>query len=194
MLEGESRVDDAFEATTAADAVKEAVTRQRTWSPWTSGFSTARATASMRPFAFCGPTLNVVAPIMAMDGGQDIAARAVGGRRARFVLKDPDLSDLMSWLRAMAGGSVLIGPDVEYSMTNGVRRRSADLPPALDQLTPGDLETLEVLAASETTKRVAQRVGVTEKTVRSQLSDVFTKLSTIGCRRRCSPQRLALQP
>jgi DNA-binding NarL/FixJ family response regulator len=195
MLEGESWVDEVFEATTAADAVKEAVTQRVHMVVMDVRFPDGDGDGIDATARIVRALPDVVVLIMTMDGDQDTVVRAMEAGAHGFVLKDLDPEDLMSSLRAIAGGSVVIGPNVEYSMINGGRRRSADLPAPLDQLTPRELETLTLLAASETTTRIARRLGVTEKTVRNQLSAIFTKLGVHDrVQAALLAQRLGLKP
>jgi len=193
MLEGESWVERVVEATTVAEAVREAVVHRvhmvvmDVRLPDGDGVdATARIVRALP---------EVVVLVMTMDGDQDVVARAMEAGARGFVLKDLDPCDLVSSLRAMAGGIVVLDPNLGRSVIAGARRQAAELPPPLDQLTPRELETLSLLAASETTARIARRLGVAEKTVRNQLSGIFTKL---GVHDRVQAvllaQRLGLRP
>src|SRR5690349_5762755 len=122
MLEGESWVDEVFEATTAADAVKEAVTRRVHLVVmdvrFPDGDGDGDGDGIDATVRILRALPSVVVLIMTMDGDQDIVARAMAAGAHGFVLKDLDPDDLMSSLRAVASGSVVIGPNVDYFMIN----------------------------------------------------------------------------
>ena len=70
----------------------------------------------------------------------------------------------------------MIGPHAGVSVLTGARRDPAQLPPPLDGLTARELEVLTMLAASRTTAEIGRRLGLSQKTVRNQLSAIFAKL------------------
>jgi DNA-binding NarL/FixJ family response regulator len=172
-LEGEQWVGEVVEAMTVAAAVKEAVASKPDLVvmdvrlPDGNGIEATRRILRVRPEA--------TVLILTMDGDHDLVAQALEAGAHGFLLKDLDASDLAASLRAVAGGSVVLGPNVEPALTSsqggGARR-----PPPLDRLTDRELEVLSLLAASATTARIARDLGVTEKTVRNQLTAIFGKL------------------
>ena len=174
MLESEPWVDAVFEATTVADAVREAVTRHADVVVMDVRLPDGDGIEATRRIVRALPDAMVL--IVTMDGDEDIVAQAMDAGAHGFVLKDLDPGDLMASLRAVAGGGVVLGPHVGAAMIAGARRRPTGLSPPLDQLTPRELEILTLLAAAESTTRIARRLGVTEKTVRNQLSGIFGKL------------------
>jgi DNA-binding NarL/FixJ family response regulator len=173
-LEGESWVEEVFEATTVADAVMEAVTRQPSLVvmdvrlPDGDGIDATRRIVRSLP--------DVMVLILTMDEDDSVVARAMDAGAHGFLLKDLDTHDLVASLRAVAGGSTVLGPRVGAAVMAGRRPGPARLPAPLDRLTKRELEILTLLAASESTSRIARRLGVSEKTVRNQLSGIFTKL------------------
>lgn len=174
ILEGESWVEEVFEAPTVAEAVREAVTRRVHVVVMDVRLPDGDGIDATQRILRALPDATVL--IMTMDGDEETVARAMAAGAHGFVLKDLDPLDLMASLRAVAGGSVVLGPRVGAAMIAGARRRPTELPPPLDTLTPRELEILTLLAASETTARIGRRLGVSEKTVRNQLSGIFTKL------------------
>jgi two-component system nitrate/nitrite response regulator NarL len=174
ILEGEPWVKEVLEATTVAGAVREAVTRRvdvvvmDVRLPDGDGIEATRRIVQALPDA--------MVLIVTMDCDEDLVARAMDAGAHGFVLKDLDPRDLVASLRAVAGGGTVLGPHVGKSILAGGRRPAAGLPPPLDQLTPRELEILTMIVAAQTTTHIARRLGVTEKTVRNQLSGMFSKL------------------
>lgn len=172
-LEGEPWVGEVVQATTVASAVKEAVTRKPDLVVMDVRLPDGDGIEATRRILRVLPEATVL--ILTMDGDNDLVAQALDAGAHGFLLKDLDASDLAASLRAVAGGSVVLGPNVEPTLTTSPRGGPRRLPP-LDRLTDRELQVLSLLAASATTARIAHELGVTEKTVRNQLTAIFSKL------------------
>ena len=176
MLDGEAWVEDVFEARTVADAVKEAVTRRvhviamdiELCDDEGDGIEATRRIVRALPDA------KVL--MVTMKDDENLVIRAIGAGARGYVLKDVDPETLIDSLRAVAGGGMVLGPRVGLTAITSSRREPTQLPPPLDRLTPRELEILTLLAAAETNVRIARQLGLREKTVRNQLTSVFTKL------------------
>src|SRR3954453_14742317 len=88
FLEGESWVDEVLEATTAADAVKVAVTGRAHMVVMDVRFPDGDGIDATVRILRAAPS--VVVLIMTMDGDQDTVARAMEAGARGFVLKDLD--------------------------------------------------------------------------------------------------------
>lgn len=174
MLEGEPWVAEVAEAATVAEAIKEAVTRQvhvvamDVTLPDGDGIDATCRILRARP--------DVRVLVLTMSDDEDIVARAINGGACGYLLKDTDPETVIDSLRTVAAGGTVLGPRIRLAgLTTG--QRQAPGPPApLDQLTPREYEILTLLAAGESNARIARKLGVTEKTVRNQLTSVFSKL------------------
>ncbi len=173
MLEGEPWVEAVAEAATVADAVKEAVTQQvhvvamDVTLPDGDGIDATRRIVRARPDA------RVL--VLTMSDDEDIVARAFDAGARGYLLKDTDPETVIDSLRTVAAGGVVLGPRIGLAVFGTGQRQPARLPP-LDQLTQREYEILTLLATGESNARIARQVGVTEKTVRNQLTNVFSKL------------------
>jgi two-component system nitrate/nitrite response regulator NarL len=181
LLVDEPWVREVLEAQTPAEAVREAVTH--------------RVDVVVMDVRFCDKDGNirsedgidatrrivqalpdVMVLIVTMDADEGLVARAIEAGAHGLVLKDLDPLDLVASLRAVAGGGTVLGPHVGKAILTGGRRPATVLPPPLDQLTPRELEILTMVVAAQSTTHIARRLGVSEKTVRNQLSGMFSKL------------------
>ena len=70
----------------------------------------------------------------------------------------------------------MLGPRIGSVILNNLRRTPAVLPPPFDALSVRELDILALLASGDSNARIAHHLGVSEKTVRNQLSIVFVKL------------------
>ena len=94
----------------------------------------------------------------------------------RDTLKGAGPVEIERALRAVAAGEVLLAPAIAanaVAMLTGSRRRGPDPFPSL---TEREREVLELVAEGLDNRRIAQRLALSEKTVRNHLSTVLTKL------------------
>jgi DNA-binding NarL/FixJ family response regulator len=98
--------------------------------------------------------------------------------RVGYLLKDRilDLSTLTDALRRLEEGETVIDPTI-VSRVLGRRRQGGDLA----RLTPRELEVLALLARGKTNRVIADELFISEKTVASHVSHIFTKLG-VGTR------------
>lgn len=174
MLEGEPWVAEVAEAATVAEAVKEAVTQQVQVVAMDVALPDGDGIDATRRILRVCPGVRILVLTMADD--EDIVARAFDAGARGYLLKDTDPQFVIDSLRAVAAGGVVLGPRIGLAVLKAVQRQPARLPPPLDQLTPRESEILSLLAAGQSNARIARQVGVTEKTVRNQLTNVFSKL------------------
>jgi DNA-binding NarL/FixJ family response regulator len=70
----------------------------------------------------------------------------------------------------------LVREVVRGNVFHAFARRAAAEPPALHDLTARELEILQLVASGNSNRRIAQRLWVTEQTVKFHLSNVYRKL------------------
>ncbi len=96
-----------------------------------------------------------------------------------FLLKDSEPERLVDGVRTVARGEALLAPAVTRRLiehyTAAPRRHSA-LRGTLAELTERELELLALLARGLSNAELAERLGLTEATVKSHLSSTFAKL------------------
>ncbi|MEV6630464.1 response regulator transcription factor [Actinoplanes sp. NPDC051470] len=174
LLESEPWIEEITEARSVAEAIKEAVTRRVHLVIMDVRLPDGDGVEATRRIVRALPEAAVL--VMTMDNDVDLVARAMEAGAHGFVLKDLDPADFLNSLRAVASGSVVIGPHAGVRVRAGTRSGPAGLPPPLDSLTTREIEILTMLAASGTTADIGRRLGVSQKTVRNQLSAIFVKI------------------
>jgi DNA-binding NarL/FixJ family response regulator len=99
-----------------------------------------------------------------------------------FLLKDTLASDLLSALRAVAAGDSVIAPAATRRLVERfLPTAETPHPPAqtkLDELTPREREVLGLIARGLSNAEVAQRMHLSEGTVKSHVGRVLTKLGS----------------
>jgi two-component system, NarL family, nitrate/nitrite response regulator NarL len=181
LLVDEPWVKEVREAKTAADAVREAVTHRVDVVAMDVRFrdkdgQLLRETGIDATRRIVQALPDAMVLIVTMDPDVDLVATAMDAGAHGLVLKDMDPLVLVASLRTVAGGGTVLGPHVAKAVLTGGRRPATVLPPPLDQLTPRELEILTMIVAAQSTTHIARRLGVSEKTVRNQLSGMFSKL------------------
>jgi DNA-binding NarL/FixJ family response regulator len=106
-----------------------------------------------------------------------IEAALRGGARG-FVQKDAPVDVVLRAVRAVASGRLWFQPDVLRANAGDApaRRRSPKLP----ALTDRERDLVRLVGEGLRNEEIARRMGVTEKTVRNQLTGVFDKLGVAG--------------
>ena len=90
-----------------------------------------------------------------------------------YLLKDAEPDDITRALRDASAGGVPLSPRAAVALLPANRPRAE---PAQAALSPREREVLALVAAGLPNKSVARRLGITEKTVKSHLTRVFTIL------------------
>jgi DNA-binding NarL/FixJ family response regulator len=95
---------------------------------------------------------------------------AVRAGAAGYVYKDIDPPALVAAIRAVHAGHVLLHPDVARLLSAG------DIQPAGVRLTAREREVLAELAQGRSNREIARVFAVSEKTVKSHVSAILSKL------------------
>lgn len=95
-----------------------------------------------------------------------------------FLLKNAPPEDLIEAVRVVADGDALLAPSVTRRLIAEFMKQpvSTDLEPALHVLTERERETLQLVAQGLTNAEIAERLFVGESTVKTHVSNIFSKL------------------
>jgi NarL family two-component system response regulator YdfI len=110
----------------------------------------------------------------------DLMLRGLRAGARSFLLKDTDRQTLFHTIRAAAQGETLLQPDILARVLTHTQQPAPNLQspvssPPLD-LTERELEVLTAVARGDRNKEIARRLGVTERTVKAHLTNVYNKL------------------
>ena len=92
-----------------------------------------------------------------------------------YLLKDCRAEELLGALRSVAVGGAHLEREVTLALMRGLRANQRTRP-QLDELTPRETEVLREIASGRSNKEIARKLGIKEKTVKTHVSNVLSKL------------------
>jgi DNA-binding NarL/FixJ family response regulator len=127
-----------------------------------------------RRIVACCPRAAVIVLTMLDDDASVFAALRAGARG--YLLKGADQDAIRRAVHAAAAGEAVFGAGVATRVLDfmtGVPQAAA---PAFPQLTDREREVLEFIAQGRTNTTIAARLGLSEKTIRNNVSGILAKL------------------
>jgi len=98
-----------------------------------------------------------------------------------YLLKDVSPGQLVETIRGVAKGSSYIPPRLMSSVFQEINRMSVKNEPSRriddNQLTPREVEVLQLVARGSSNRSIAQKLFISEKTVKNHLYRIFQKLN-----------------
>jgi DNA-binding NarL/FixJ family response regulator len=116
-----------------------------------------------------------VAVVALTSFGEETRVRAaLEAGASGYLLKDADADEVAVAVRVADRGELQLDPLLARALLESPRAAAGDLG---DELTPRELDVLRLLGAGETNKAIAAALGITERTARSHVSSILSKLS-----------------
>ena len=111
-------------------------------------------------------------PVVELVDDPAAAARAVSRGARAVLLHNASLRRIHMTLRAVAEGLFIVDDEIAEQVVPNVRGRVELIEP----LTTRELEVAQLLACGLTNKEIAQRLGITDHTVKFHINGVLRKL------------------
>ena len=113
-------------------------------------------------------------------GSDEYVVESLRAGASGFLLKDAPAEDLVEAIRSVAAGEALLAPSVTRRLLDRVASRlpraNEDTIPALSELTDREMEVLKLLARGLSNAEIAEKLVVSETTVKTHVSRVLAKL------------------
>jgi DNA-binding NarL/FixJ family response regulator len=114
----------------------------------------------------------------------ELVLRALQAGAAAYLLKDLPATELVHALRAVAGGQTILQPAAAGRILTALTRQVSPreiAPEPAERLTERETDVLRLMAAGLRNRDIADRLVVSEATVKTHVNNIFAKL---GCRDR----------
>lgn len=122
------------------------------------------------------PHIAVIVLTMFDDDDSVFAAMRAGARG--YLLKGTNQADVVRAIALVGSGGALFGPTIAARVVDYFgRNRQAAAPAVFPELTDREREILALVAAGKANPEIALRLGITDKTVRNHVSNIFAKLA-----------------
>ncbi|WP_433215501.1 response regulator [Dactylosporangium sp. CS-047395] len=130
--------------------------------------------AATERIAAAMPHVRVLVLSMADDDDSVFAAVRAGARG--YVLKGARRMEIIRSIRVVADGEAIFGPAIATRMMGFFAGLDRTAPDPFPELTQRERQILGHIARHLTNPQIAERLGVSQKTVRNHVSNIFTKL------------------
>ena len=118
------------------------------------------------------PEVAVLVLTSALDDRMVIPAVRAGA--AGYVLKTVSSSELVEAVRNVAAGKPVLHPEITRMLMREVRRGPGSI--GGESFTQREMEVLSLIAHHMTNKEIARELGISEKTVKTHVSNILSKL------------------
>jgi DNA-binding NarL/FixJ family response regulator len=132
----------------------------------------------------------LVLTVSAEEG--DVASAVVAGA-CGYLVKDAPIDDVVLAIRAAARGDAWLSPRAASGLLDRVRRDHVDPTPEPEedeQLSPRELEVLQLLAKGMENAEIAVELGISARTAKNHVSSILT---TLGVQNRIQAAVYAVQ-
>jgi DNA-binding NarL/FixJ family response regulator len=161
-------------AADGAEAVREAVVTRPDVAILDLRMPVLDGIAATRELARVAPQVGVLMLTMHEDDESVFAAMRAGARG--YLVKGVEQEDILRAIRSVAAGEAIFGPGVAQRVLGFLTAPRDSEPTPFPQLTAREREVLDHLAAGRNNHAIADRIGVSAKTVANNVSTIFAKL------------------
>ncbi len=93
-----------------------------------------------------------------------------------YILKDMKMEKLVDTLRRAVQGEVTLHPRVAARVLQNIRGENPEAEPLFTDLTERELEVLKLIASGLTNSQIAEKLVISENTVKGHVSNILSKL------------------
>ncbi|WPK13845.1 response regulator transcription factor [Lysinibacillus louembei] len=119
------------------------------------------------------PTIKIL--MLTSFADKDHVLPAIDAGASGYQLKDIEPDDLVHTIRQIMRGENMLHPEATTQLEEGLREEEQKLH-VLNPLTPREQDVLAELTKGKSNREIAASLFVTEKTVKTHISNIFAKL------------------
>lgn len=121
------------------------------------------------------PEVRIV--MLTMHADQEVLAAAIRAGASGYLVKDCSTTEIASAVRMAASGETALSPQLAASMLDEVRKLDQQPGPEEERIiTKREEEVLQLIADGCSTGEVAERLFISQKTVKNHLASIYQKL------------------
>ena len=120
------------------------------------------------------PHIAILIVSMHEDEERLFAALRAGARG--YLLKGADRAELLRGIRSVASGEAIFGPPMARRLATFFASRRHFEPQVFPELTDREREVLDLIARGLSNSQIADRLVLSPKTIRNNISNIFSKL------------------
>ena len=121
-------------------------------------------------------TPHVAIIVLTMDGGDEAVLGALAAGARGYILKGAQRAELFRAIHAAAAGEALFSPAIARRLAGYVSPTVGDRPPPFPELSGREREVLDLVARGRSNAQITAFLGLSPKTVRNHVSNIFSKL------------------
>ena len=106
----------------------------------------------------------------------DYVARAMRHGAKGYLLKDTPSDELAEAIRAVQKGYTHLGPGL-FDKVMTATTDTPQLPPEIKELTPRELEVLQLIATGKSNREIADALFISERTVKNHVNSILRRLN-----------------
>ena len=167
-LEVVGEASTGTDAVTIADRLQPDVILMDVTMPGGDGIEATRRIVEASP--------HVAIVILTMDAGDESVLRALRAGARGYVLKGAQRAELLRAIRAAAAGEAIFGPGVARRLATYLAPPGPAAVRPFPELTDREREVLDLIAGGRSNTEITDLLGLSPKTVRNHVSNVFAKL------------------
>lgn len=114
--------------------------------------------------------------VLTSFGDEDTVFTAIKAGAMGYLLKDSSPQELMQAIRNVYHGRSSLHPDVALKVIHELNKPPAYLPLTEEPLTEREVDVLKLVARGLSNQEIADRLVVSERTVRTHISNILGKL------------------
>jgi len=128
---------------------------------------------AIRRIRACQPQVRVL--VLTSFGGENQVFPAIKAGALGYILKDSTPAELVQAIRQVDRGESALHPAIARKLVQELAGPS-DRASAADPLTKREMEVLQLVAVGRCDREIADRLGISEATVRTHVSNILAKL------------------
>lgn len=116
--------------------------------------------------------------LLTMSKQDDYLFQAIKAGAQGYHQKDEDVENLIGAIKLAADGEMMLSPEMAQRVLQEFRKMatSGSSKKGMSALGDREIDILRLVTAGYTNQQIAQTLGLAEKTIKNQLSIIFTKL------------------